>query len=124
MVANSHWQFWVKILENLRNLYANLKWAVISSTLLVLPFIILEWVNRRAFGEGFPIALFGLMWLLQVGFGVILTPIVRNVRSGKGIMGNPISLVIRGILLILLAFLWVSIVLDQMPCFLGVPNCD
>lgn len=23
-----------------------------------------------------------------------------------------------------LAFLWVGLVSDQMPCFLGVPNCD
>jgi hypothetical protein len=24
----------------------------------------------------------------------------------------------------LIAWLWISIVLDRMPCFLGVPNCD
>jgi hypothetical protein len=26
--------------------------------------------------------------------------------------------------LILLAWLWVGLIHDQMPCFLGVPNCN
>jgi hypothetical protein len=26
--------------------------------------------------------------------------------------------------LIFIAWMWVAVVLDQMPCFLGVPNCD
>jgi hypothetical protein len=26
--------------------------------------------------------------------------------------------------LIIIAWLWGSVILDQMPCFLGVPKCD
>jgi hypothetical protein len=33
--------------------------------------------------------------------------------------------VVAGVLvLILVALLWARVVLDQMPCFLGVPDCD
>jgi len=51
-------------------------------------------------------------------------PIVQNVRAGNKIAGNPISLLIKVVVLILIAWLWAGIVLDQMPCFLGVANCD
>jgi ABC-type amino acid transport system permease subunit len=86
--------------------------------------MILELINRRSFHEGFPIVLFGLLWLLPVAFILILMPIVRNVRAGNRIMVNPISLLLRVAFLILIAWLWGGIILDQMPCFLGVPNCD
>ncbi len=30
----------------------------------------------------------------------------------------------RVAIVVLIAWLWVGLVVDQMPCFLGVPNCD
>jgi len=84
----------------------------------------LEWVNRRAFNEGFPLGLFGILWLLPVVFMMILLPIMRNVRVGNSIMANPLTLLLKIILLILIAWLWITTILDQMPCFVGIPNCD
>ena len=55
---------------------------------------------------------------------LILAPIVRDVRAGEKDKIKPISILLRVALLILIAWLRVAIVLDQMPCFLGVPNCD
>lgn len=98
--------------------------AAVVSTVLVLPFVILEVVNRSGFNEGFPVVLFGLLWLLPMMFIVILTPLVQNVRSGNGVVPNRIELSIRVVLLVLIALAWASWVIDQMPCFLGVPNCD
>jgi hypothetical protein len=100
------------------------KLAAVVSTVLVLPLVILELVNRREFHEGFPVALFGLLWLLPMMFIVILTPIVQHVRSGNGVPPNRIDLSIRVVLLALIALAWASWMIDQMPCFLGVPNCD
>ena len=82
--------------------------------------------NERtvSFHEDIPILLFGSLWLLPVAFILILMPIVRTVRVGNRIMVNPISLLLRVAFLILIAWLWVGTILDQMPCFLGVPNCD
>jgi hypothetical protein len=86
--------------------------------------MIVEAVNRREFNEGFPFPLFIIMWLLPVIFILIGMPIVRNVRAGNSLMASPITLLIRVILLVLIAWFWVSLLVDQWPCFLGVPNCD
>jgi hypothetical protein len=106
------------------NIPGNLKTPAIVSSLLVLPFMILELVNRRGFNEGFPIALFGLMWLLPLAFVAILMPILGSLPAGNRNMQRAIKLLPRIALLIVIAWLWVGLTLDQMPCFLGVPNCD
>jgi hypothetical protein len=94
------------------------------SSVLVLPFIVLELVNRRSYHEGFPIPLFGLTWLLPLSFMLIATPIVRSLSAGRSSLSNRLSLLAGVILLVLIAWLWVGIIIDQMPCFLGVPLCD
>ena len=77
----------------MNNYLTNLRWPILISTLLVLPFLILELVNRWRYHEGFPIPLFVLLWLLQLGFALILAPIVRDIRAGNKI--KPLSLVWR-----------------------------
>jgi hypothetical protein len=96
-----------------------IKSPAIISALLVLPFMILELVNTRNFNETFPIPLFGILWLLPTIFIFTLTPIGQNVRAG-----NSLALLIRVALLLAIAILWGGIVADQLPCFMGVPNCD
>jgi hypothetical protein len=102
----------------------NLKLPAIISSILVAPFMVLEFVNRRHFHESFPVPLLSLLWLLPVVFVLILRPVVRNVRAGKGIKAYPISFLLAVIFLVLTAWIWVGTILDQMPCFLGIPNCD
>ena len=97
--------------------------AVLSS-LLVLPFLILEVVNRRDYHEGFPISLFGILWLLPAAFMVIAVPVLQSLRARKGTITNPLGLALKLLLLALMTWLWISSIADQMPCFLGVPNCD
>src|SRR5687768_1700334 len=50
----------------MQTILTNLRLPAIFSFLLVLPFMIMEVVNRRNFNEGFPIPLFTIMWLLPV----------------------------------------------------------
>lgn len=83
-----------------------------------MPFLVLELVNRREFGEGFPVALFVLLWMLPAGFVGMTRSMLSRGRSGAAGMALRVSLV--G----LFAWLWVGLLIDQMPCFLGVPNCD
>jgi hypothetical protein len=97
--------------------------AIVAS-LVVLPFVILEAINTRGFSEGFPLALFVVMWLLPAAFTAVLTPILRRLRAGGRVAAHPGALVPRVLLLILIAWFWLSLVIDQLPCFLGVPNCD
>jgi hypothetical protein len=110
--------------DPVKNILTNFRSPTIISLVLVFPFIILELVNRRNFNEGFPIPLFGILWLLPMIFIFTLMPILRNVQAGNSIIANPINLLLRVAFLAPIAWMWVGILIDQMPCFLGVPNCD
>lgn len=100
--------------------------AAIISFMLLLPFAILEALNNTITRQNAPglLLLFGLLWLLPTVFIVILIPMVRTVRAGNSIMANPISLVFKVAFLALIITIWGWGFIDQLPCFLGVPNCD
>jgi hypothetical protein len=63
--------------------------SALISVLLILPFMIMEVVNRRNFNEDFPIMLFFVMWLNLFAISLILLPIVRGRRTGNHDMANP-----------------------------------
>ena len=58
--------------------------------LLILPFMIMEVVNRRNFNEDFPFMLFFVLWLNLFAISLILLPIVRGRRTGSHDMVNPV----------------------------------
>ena len=61
----------------------NVRTSAIVGLALVLPFTILELVNRlRDFSREFPVPLFLAMWLLASTFTLIVMSIVRNLRTG------------------------------------------
>lgn len=108
----------------MKPIFAHLRSPAIVSFFLVLPFMLLEAINRRNFGEGFPIPLFIFLWLLQVAFMVTLMPPIQSIQAGMSIIKSPILLLIRVVILVVVLWMWMGIVTDQMPCFLGVPSCD
>ena len=91
--------------------------SLLVSTFAVTPMLVLELINRRGMGEGFPVALFAVLWLLGLAFAVTLMTLVRRRRFS-------LVTVIGGFALLAIGFLYAGIVVDQRPCFLGVPNCD
>ena len=107
-------------------LQASPKSSALISFILVLPFAILESLNNTLTKQNAPglILLFGMLWLLPMAFIVILVPIVRTVQAGQSVMMNPINLLFRVVFLALIAMIWGSLIIDQIPCFMGVPNCD
>lgn len=102
------------------------------SFLLVLPFIALEFAFNSAQREGASggkyaldmTVLFGILWMLSLAFIAGLLPVVRSARSGAGVLAHPVGFVVRVAVLAALALVWVAIVADQMPAFLGMPNAD
>jgi hypothetical protein len=96
----------------------------ISFVLCVLPFMVLEWATRSNAprSDASPM-LWIVLWLLSTGFVAPLMFIVRTLRAGNRIWANPVSMLLQAILLVLLAWLWGTLVIDQMPCFLGSSGC-
>jgi hypothetical protein len=66
----------------------------------------------------------GAILLLLVGLIVGFAPIARNVRAGSGATTNPLNLLIAAVLFIFVTGLIIVNVVDQYPCWIGVPNCD
>lgn len=118
------------LLDTRRNIFmksvtANIAVAALIGFASILPFAILEYVNTRGFTSlGFPAALFAFLWLLVFTFVLMLTPTIRSLRFGDGIFAHPVSLVLRTLAMIVIGMVWLGVVSDQMPCFMGIPNCD
>jgi hypothetical protein len=108
----------------MRPFISKLKLPALISLFLVVPFIVLELVNRRNLPEDFPIVLFLFLWVLSIIFISVLTPIIHGFWREKPIIANWGSLLLRLAFLIPVGWVWIAIILDQMPCFLGVPICD
>jgi hypothetical protein len=58
--------------------------------LLILPFMVMEVVNRRIFNEDFPFMLFFVMWLNLFAISLILLPIMRGRLTGDHDMTTPV----------------------------------
>lgn len=117
------------VLQNeapVRTIIADLRAAALISLILVMPFAILESLNQtitRQNATGL-LVLFGLLWLLPAVCIIIFMPLARSLRAGRSLMANPINLLLRVALSALIIALWAGLLIDQMPCFMGAPNCD
>ena len=127
----------------MKNILTNPRSAAIISFLLALPLAVLfpiavfkiepfnglfetlfteaDGYSQNTLGR---IVTVGAMVCLVAACIVSLMPIVRNVRAGKSIMVNPINLLLAVAILLYTTFLLGSAIIDQIPCFMGVPNCD
>ena len=92
--------------------------------LLVLPLAIFEWTTASDLPRSnlaFP--LFVVMWFLVVVFTLVLLQIVRAARAGNIAMTNRVLIAFKVALLGVIAWSWVGLVIDQIPCFLGATGC-
>jgi hypothetical protein len=62
---------------------------------------------------------------IPVAAGIIAgRPIVRTLRTGGSLFAHPIHLIIVALILSTFVIGFASFLIDQWPCFMGVPNCD
>jgi hypothetical protein len=94
---------------------SKLKRSAFISTILLLPFVMPELVNRWNFNEGSPLPLLLTLWLLPVVLVFLLVPVVVNVRAVKRILAGPIVPAIRGAIRMIPASLWLGILPDRTP---------
>ena len=98
--------------------------SLLISAALVAPFIVLEWVNRRTFDEDFPFVLFIFMSLHSLLMVVLLTPAFQRLRVERSPSALKLGHWVGLLLGLFLVYVYVNVIIDQFPCFLGVPNCD
>ena len=96
---------------------------LISAT-VVAPFIVLQLVNRRALHEDFPFVLFTFMALHSLIVVLLLTPALRRLRAERTLRALKLGHWAGLLLGAFLGYVFADVVIDQFPCFLGVPNCD
>ena len=120
-------------------LLTNPGWALMVSIALILFTAILFWLGSIRWeplerllngpnpeqpyipGQIISLALISI----PVAAGIIAGgPIVRTLRGGGSLFAHPIHLVIVAAISFLFAAGLVGLIVDQWPCFMGVPNCD
>jgi len=112
--------------EPIKNIATHIKSAALISLILVLPFAILEILHNTITKQNAPglILLFALLWLLATAFIVLFAPILQSIRAGKNLLANPVTLFFKVIFLLIIVAVWGVVFVDQLPCFIGIPNCD
>ena len=66
----------------------------------------------------------GAMLLLPLAFVINLRVILRAKRARKSLTAHPFNLVLAVGILAFTALIVGEIIIDQYPCWIGVPNCD
>jgi hypothetical protein len=93
------------------------RWPALLALVATLPCMAMEYLNRRRFHEGYPIGLFLLLFVLAGAFFYMW-------RLGLQDPPRARKLKLLLPLMMLCAGLWLNIVLDQWPCWLGLPDCN
>jgi hypothetical protein len=125
-------------------LFTNPKSAAIISVALVLSLLLVSWLDSHDWvslerllnsPNSEQLYVFGIrvtsqlvtlvLFLLPVEVGIIAgRPIVRTLRTGGSLFAHPIHLIIVVFILSNFAIGLGSLIMDQWPCFWGIPNCD
>jgi len=97
---------------------------VLLGLLCVLPFAVMEIVNLGRIPDPFPYAIFLYLWLMFALFLICLFALVRLAKSRVSKQERLPALLLNALVLLFSVMSIVYLLADQMPCFLGVPNCD
>ena len=99
--------------------------AALASLLLNAPFAIGEFLTRETSAPraGFPLPLFIAMWLEMGVFSFLCLSVISALRNATW-REEPILFAIQILVLGILAWAWVTLIIDQWPCFfLGGRGC-
>jgi hypothetical protein len=67
---------------------------------------------------------YGLLMMVVAGGMIACGPVVRTLRAGGSLFAHPLHLFIVVALSSLIAIGFTGLIVDQWPCFIGVPVCD
>ena len=127
----------------MKNALASPRSAAITGIILCLPFVfllsLLALNIQPDFGRLAPLLnnphldrpdlvgsliVIGAFFLVIAAFAINLIQIGRDLRRGSKISAHPANLVLFGVTLAATVLVISGIIIDQYPCWMGVPNCD
>ena len=123
----------------MKAIITNPNYAAIFSFLLALPFMTLflllllgiepnlgplDPAFKSINGHLGSFIVLGLLFFMLVGGLVSAIPIVQGIKTGNGITAYPINLLLAIVIILFIVAFIGAIVIDQYPCWIGVPNCD
>lgn len=95
--------------------------AIAIGFILTIPFFITEAITTSGFAtSGFPLALFNAMWVIASLFVFLLVPFLVTKGSPKG---RTLFIIVRIVLVLILARMWIGLVIDQWRCLLEATGC-
>ena len=97
---------------------------ILLGLLCTLPFAVMEVVNLGGIPDPFPYSIFLYLWLMFALFFLCLFAILRLARSRVNKNERLPAYLLNALVLIFTVISIVALLADQMPCFLGLPNCD
>jgi hypothetical protein len=98
--------------------------SAVAGLVATMPFMVLQWVNMRDFWTDFPIPVFGSLWIFAAVFLGTIRAVINQARMPGKTVASKMLVVVGMVFAFAVAMVWIGFVVDQMPCFLGVPNCD
>jgi hypothetical protein len=66
----------------------------------------------------------GAFLLAVLACVIARAPIVRAIQAGGSLLAHPLNLALAAALLLLVVAVVGGVIIDQFPCWIGVPNCD
>lgn len=101
-----------------------LLYSILFGAAATLPFVIMETVNTLGLPKPFSYALFLFLWLVFSLFLFSLLTLLRLARKDARRERRWSWVIVNVLILVYCVFAIIDTLIDQMPCFLGVPNCD
>jgi hypothetical protein len=122
----------------------NPKWTVILGLVLLLSPLLIHWLDSLAgaplqnlmngpnpdqpsdlpYIPGLLISL-ALFFLPPVAAAIIASrPLIGTLRAGGSLFAHPFNLIIVALVVAPMIYGLTTLIIDQWPCFMGVPNCD
>lgn len=123
----------------MKSIIANPEYTAIIGFLLALPFSIIFLLFILGFEPDIgPLAsrlniensragsliFFSAFLLLMAGFAINTASIVGGMKTGKELKNFGVNLMLSIVLFLVIAVVGSAIIVDQYPCWIGVPNCD
>lgn len=108
----------------MRKIITNLKAAPIIGLLVMLPFMLMEWLTGSDLPRSnFPIQLFIALWIQITIFILLSVSIVKTWRKNKKSRKEYVFVSIKVVVAVIMAWAWLTLMVDQMPCFFGATGC-